>query len=387
MDNYDIKNVADKISEAISQEYSELEKLNVMVLGKTGVGKSTLINNMFNEKMAETGIGKPITKKMRKIEKKDFPLAIYDTPGLELGGENSMRELISEITSEINKGLKSADIKEMIHCIWYCVATPSHRFEQAEIDFLRNFLGETSKYNVPVILVLTQSYSKNDARELKLQIEKENLPLVNIIPVLAEDYKIDNDFIIKSYGLNSLAELMYEVIPEEVKRTFITVQKANLELKKQKAKAAVKKAATAAAAIGAVPIPFSDATILVPEQIAMLARITTIFGISLEKATIVAILSSTIGTSATTVLGRSVVSNILKFIPGAGSIAGGAISAATAATMTAALGEAYIVIMTMLVRGDINIEDLKSFEGKELIKNIFKKKLKNRKDEDGEEIE
>ena len=275
----------------------------------------------------------------------------------------------------------------MIHCIWYCVATPSHRFEQAEIDFLRNFLGETSKYNVPVILVLTQSYSKNDARELKLQIEKENLPLVNIISVLAEDYKIDNDFIIKSYGLNSLAELMYEVIPEEVKRTFITVQKANLELKKQKAKAAVKKAATAAAAIGAVPIPFSDATILVPEQIAMLARITTIFGIPLEKATIVAILSSTIGTSATTVLGRSVVSNILKFIPGAGSIAGGAISAATAATMTAALGEAYIVIMTMLVSGDINIEDLKSFEGKELIKNIFKKKLKNRKDEDEEEIE
>lgn len=387
MDNYDIKNVADKISEAISQEYSELEKLNVMVLGKTGVGKSTLINNMFNEKMAETGIGKPITKKMRKIEKRNFPLAIYDTPGLELGGENSMKELIAEITSEIERGLKSEDINEMIHCIWYCVATPSHRFEQAEIDFLRNFLGETSKFNVPVILVLTQSYSKNDARELMIQIEKENLPLVNIVPVLAEEYKIDNEFIIKSYGLNALAELMYEVIPEEVKRTFITVQKASLELKKQKAKSAVKKAATAAAAIGAAPIPFSDATILVPEQIAMLARITTIFGIPLEKATIVAILSSTIGTSATTVLGRSVVSNILKFIPGAGSIAGGAISAATAATMTAALGEAYIVIMTMLVRGDINIEDLKSFEGKELIKNIFKKKLKNRKDEDGEEIE
>ena len=387
MDNYNIKDVADKISEAIQQEYRELKKLNVMVLGKTGVGKSTLINNMFNEKMAETGVGKPITTKMRKIEKKDFPLAIYDTPGLELGGENSMKELISEVTSEIDRGVKSGDIKEMIHCIWYCVATPSHRFEQAEIDFLKKFLDETSKFNVPVILVLTQSYSKKDAKELKTQIEKENLPIINIVPVLAEDYEIDEDYVVKSYGLNALSELMYEAIPEEVKKTFVTVQKANLDLKKSKAKAAVKRSATADAAIGAAPIPFSDATVLVPQQIAMLARITTIFGIPLEKATIAAILGSTIGTSATTVLGRSVVANILKFFPGAGSIAGGVISAGTAAAMTAALGESYIVIMMMISRGDINLDELKTKEGRDLIKKIFKEKLKIKRNKDGEEVE
>lgn len=386
MDNYNIKDVADKISEAIQQEYRELKKFNVMVLGKTGVGKSTLINNMFNEKMAETGVGKPITTKMRKIEKKDFPLAIYDTPGLELGGENSMKELISEVTSEIDRGVKSGDIKEMIHCIWYCVATPSHRFEQAEIEFLKKFLDETSKFNVPVILVLTQSYSKKDAKELKTQIEKENLPIINIVPVLAEDYEIDEDYVVKSYGLNALSELMYEAIPEEVKKTFVTVQKANLDLKKSKAKAAVKRSATAAAAIGAAPIPFSDATVLVPQQIAMLARITTIFGIPLEKATIAAILGSTIGTSATTVLGRSVVANILKFFPGAGSIAGGVISAGTAAAMTAALGESYIVIMMMISRGDINLDELKTKEGRDLINKIFKEKLKIKRNKDGEEV-
>ena len=41
--------------------------------------------------MAETGVGKPVTDKIRKYEKPDFPLAIYDTPGLELGGRKCDR--------------------------------------------------------------------------------------------------------------------------------------------------------------------------------------------------------------------------------------------------------------------------------------------------------
>ena len=46
---------------------------------------------MFSQKMAETGVGKPVTDKIRKYEKPDFPLAIYDTPGLELGGRKCDR--------------------------------------------------------------------------------------------------------------------------------------------------------------------------------------------------------------------------------------------------------------------------------------------------------
>lgn len=387
MSQYDTKEVADKILDAIKKEYSNLSKLNVMVLGKTGVGKSTLINNMFNEKMAETGIGKPITTKMRKIEKKDFPLAIYDTPGLELGGDNSMKILIEEVMAEIDRGVKSGDINQMIHCIWYCVATPSHRFEDAEIEFLKKFLDETSKYNVPVILVLTQSYSKNDAKILKSQIEKENLNLINILPILAEDYVIDEDYTVKSFGLESLSELMYSVIPEEVKKTFVSVQKASIDLKKSKAQKIVQAAALTAAGIGAAPIPFSDAVVLVPEQISMLAAITAVFGISMEKSSIVAILGSTIGTSATTILGKSIVSNVIKFIPGAGSIIGGAISATTAAALTAALGEAYIVIMVMISKGDLNVDDLRTSKGKEIIKDIFSKKLKLKRDKNGESVE
>ena len=51
---------------ALKQE-KELEKLNIIVLGKTGVGKSTLINHIFRDFFAETGVGRPVTKLIQKI--------------------------------------------------------------------------------------------------------------------------------------------------------------------------------------------------------------------------------------------------------------------------------------------------------------------------------
>ncbi len=53
-----------------------------------------------------------------------------------------------------------------------------------------------------------------------------------------------------------------------------------------------------------------------------------------------------IGSSALTLAGRSLVSAALKLVPGTGSIAGGAIAATTATTLTKALGAAYISILT-----------------------------------------
>lgn len=387
MDNFNPGEVAQKIMDAVQKEYKDLTKLNVMILGKTGVGKSTLINNMFNEKMAETGVGKPVTMQIRKIEKPDFPLAIYDTPGLELGGDNAVDKLLAEVIGEIQKGIKSGDVSQAIHCIWYCVSTTSHRFETAEIDFLKKFLDETAYYNVPVIIVLTQSYSKKDAQALKAEIEKENLSIVNVVPVLAEDYDIDEDYTAKAYGLDRLSEIMNNVIPDAVRKTFVAVQCANLDLKKGRAHTIVASAAAAAAATGAAPIPFADAALLIPEQIAMLAGITAVFGIPVEKGTLIAIVTGTIGAPGATVLGRTVVSGLLKLIPGAGSAAGGAISAATAAALTAALGETYIIILVRVSKGEMKLADLGTAAGKEEITKIFTEQLKINRNKNGAPVE
>lgn len=383
METYNPQDMAEKIMEELTKARKKLTHLNIMVLGKTGVGKSTLINNTFSETLAETGIGKPVTHQIRKYEKEEFPLSIYDTPGLELGGENALDELLKEIVEVITDGIKTGDISKAIHCIWYCVSTTSHRFEEAEKQFINKFLDETNKYNIPVILVLTQSYSKKDAKELKSEIEKENLAIAQIVPVLAEDYEIDEEYTAKAFGLEKLTEVTNNIIPEAVRNTLVAVQKANIQLKKMKAQAIIATSTTAAVATCAVPIPLSDAAMLVPEQIAMLVGITAVFGLPIEKATICSLISATIGTTGTTIAGKSIVSGLLKLIPGVGSLASLAISGSTAASLTAALGEAYTGIMILISNGEMSVSDLNSDDGKKQIAALFKEKLSLKRDTNG----
>ena len=383
---YDAKAVAEMIMDTIQKEHKELKSFNIMVLGKTGVGKSTLINKLFSEKMTDTGYGKPVTHEIRQHKKDGFPLTIYDTPGLELGGENSADSLIEQVTKIIHEGVVSGEVGNAIHCILYCVSVPSNRFEGTEKQILAHFLDATSEYNVPVIIVLTQAYAKKQTQEMKKQIEQENMKAVGVIPVLAEDYEFDDDQIVKAHGMDKLAALMDSVIPEAVQKTFVSIQCANLELKQKRARAITTAAAVAAAATGATPIPFSDAALLIPEQVTMLASITTAFGLPVEKRTLIAIVSATIGTAGTTVLGKTIVSGLLKFIPGIGSVAGGAISAAAAASLTAALGEAYIALLTSICKGELLMSDISGENGKRTIAELFQRQLKLKRNSNGEVV-
>lgn len=97
--------IAKKCMDAINEKLKNLKKLNIIVVGKSGVGKSTLINSLFRDKIAETGLGRPITTEIRKIEKKDYPMAIYDTPGFELS-EGQQAKVKEEIIELIHKGLQ-----------------------------------------------------------------------------------------------------------------------------------------------------------------------------------------------------------------------------------------------------------------------------------------
>jgi len=73
--------------EAFKDAENDVGQCNVLVIGKTGVGKSTLINSVFRQRLAETGVGRPVTHGIRQYTKPNCPIAVYDTPGLELNAE------------------------------------------------------------------------------------------------------------------------------------------------------------------------------------------------------------------------------------------------------------------------------------------------------------
>ncbi len=370
----DIEKIAQEAIDLIANKINNLNTLNVIVAGKTGVGKSTLINSVFKEKLAETGMGKPVTDHMRKLTKKGVPLAIYDTRGFELGKE-VQAEVKKEVIDTISLGLATKDINKTIHCIWYCINTASNRVEPEEIEWLKQLSKDNQITQVPIIIVLTQSFSKKKANELRKMLLDENLDVVQVIPVLAEDYEIDDDYVAKAYGLDVLIKVMGEALPEELMDTLQHVQIASLEEKKRRAQSTVVAATAAAIGEGAAPIPFSDCALLIPTQLGMIASITVIFGFDVNKSIITALISSTIGAGGATVLGKTIVSNLLKLIPGAGTIAGSAISASTAGVITAALGEAYIGVMELVFKGEMKITDLGTSKGKKKMSELFKEQL------------
>ena len=370
----EIDKIAQETVDVIAEKIKNLKTLNIIVAGKTGVGKSTLINAVFRDKLAETGMGKPVTDHMRKISKKGIPLAIYDTRGFELGKE-VQQQVKREVVETISQGLANHDINKAIHCIWYCINTASNRVEPEEIEWLRGLSKENQITQVPIIVVLTQSFSKKNADSMRKMILNENLDVVQVIPVLAEDYEIDDEYVAKSYGLDVLINVMGEALPDELMDTLQNVQVANLAEKKKRAQAVIASATAAAVGEGAAPIPFSDCALLIPTQIGMIASITVIFRFDVNKSILVAFLSSTLCAGGATLLGKTVVSNLAKFIPGVGTVDGGAISAATAGMLTAALGETYIGIMTLVFNGEMSIADLGTKRGKDQITTLFKQEL------------
>ena len=306
-----------------------------------------------------------------------MPLAIYDTPGLELQGDHSTENLLEEVSELINEGIRHNDVNQAIHCIWYCINTTSSRIEPTEMDFLRKLGENTKRCNVPVILVLTQAFSKKKTEEMVMVIRKANLPVRAVVPVLAQDYEISEDFPkIPAFGIDKLVEVMNKLLPDTVRDTFVALQIVSIDLKRARARAVVTGAAGAAALTGAAPIPFSDAAILVPTQVSMLAGITAVFGLPLGKSALTSIVTATIGTAGTTVLGKTVVANLVKMIPGAGTIVGAVISGTTAATLTGALGEAYIAILTRVASGDMSFAELTSSEGMKELRREFEKQLR-----------
>lgn len=371
MKKYDL---AKDMFEKTKENIKNMEPFNIIVAGKTGVGKSTLINSIFREKLAETGIGKPITKHLRKISKEGIPINIYDTKGFELE-RKVQRDVQDQIIKEIQKCFKK-DKKEHIHIMWYCINANSNRIEDVEIEMINEF----SKY-IPVIVVLTQSMG-DQAVEFKSYIDNMNLNIQGIQNILAEKFVINADMQIPASGLKELVTKTYDIIPEDIKNSFINAQQVDIEKKAKTARNWAMGYITTSFGVGFTPIPFSDAALLVPNQVAMLAHITSIFGISFDKAMITSIIASIGGTGGATFLGRYVVSNLLKFIPAVGTVAGGIISGSTASIITTALAMAYIEVLVIISKSEIKGETLSSTRVEQLMKEKFKIKLKNRKNKE-----
>ena len=149
----------------------ELEKMNFMVIGTSGVGKSTLINVLLGEYLAVEGQGKRTTLEIKKYESKLVPfISFTDSMGTEIGEGHTLIDVSEETLEKITEKLNSNDPNEHIHCILYC--TTSNRFFEGELEVILKLREKYDGKKLPIIIVYTRAVKDKEVESVKNTINE-----------------------------------------------------------------------------------------------------------------------------------------------------------------------------------------------------------------------
>ena len=149
------------------------ESTNVLIIGKSGVGKSSLVNYLFGKELQPVGVGAPVTKMQIKEftykYDKHFEMHIYDTWGLEPSTQKA--ELWKKkIFDEIARHDKES-ISEWFNTIIFCLNAKSSRIEDFELDIMEQLLRE--KNHLTIALTHCRSKEDPDGIVLRKSIREE----------------------------------------------------------------------------------------------------------------------------------------------------------------------------------------------------------------------
>ena len=231
---YSIKKKLEKDLNKICQNITKTKHLNIVLLGREGVGKSTLLNTVLKlegEKMAKTGVGDSVTLEIKKYTNPESNLSflrLYDTQGIGIKEENKAEKIFSDIKKLIEQQIikKDSNPDDLIHCLWFCF---NERFGDLEIEILKQLSETYSDKTLPTIIVHTKTFSQSLAKKsIKEIMSKYKISKENICQVLAqdedeneesdvnEDEAENNEPKKKSFGINELMQKTINKIEDAV---------------------------------------------------------------------------------------------------------------------------------------------------------------------------
>lgn len=343
-----------KIEDELARQKAELLKPNIVVVGGTGVGKSSLVNRFFGIEVASADAGRPVTKGMDRYEQDDIPVVIYDTEGYEITSSSDEGNNFDENIKPKIENMNSKELKEQIHLVWYCISITNHRVTSYDLQNIEYFLSNGMKTSVVFTKCDCDEELLNgngkEASEFK-KIIQDKFPNIEFFETsINKDLTLDLDKI-NDWSSESLSD-------DRLKASFISAQKVSIEMKKQEARKYVNSISytnsilaglSAAASIS----KFSDSLIINNQQIKMCIKISTIFGFDSFGAKTQSVIESKL----MAISGKKIASNLIKLLneiaivseknkeyPFISKIITGVINASIAGVMTYALGIALIEV-------------------------------------------
>ena len=348
---------------------------NIIVIGNSGVGKSTLINACLEENVAPAEYGiKGTTDKLKIYTSSKIPFRLVDTVGFE---PNSLKlpfvksKGVRAVEDWVKENSETGNVDFKINVIWFCIDGTSGKLFQ---DTLNNFEAATRIWkSIPIIIVVTKSYSEPDKiKNLKMINEalsnnkKLRERVKAVIPVVAEQFIIseETNAFAPISGIVELINKTNELIPDSRAVANKDFDDFILSKLRSQANGTVSLATIGAGVVAAVPIPIPDAGILTAIETFEINSISKIYGINEDENSKMfikqIITAGTVGAFAKTIL------TALKATPL--NIGATVLNVIVATTITATLGQVSIVAFEQIYKGEKSIDDIDWI--KKLLENV-----------------
>lgn len=348
-----------------------MERGNVLVIGNSGVGKSTLINSVLGDEKAKTGYGSSgTTDKLEIYESEEVAFRIIDTVGFEPSLVKGWKA-INAVKKWSKESAKNGKEDSEINVIWFCVeGTSSKLFPKTIKDLSKaTAMWET----VPIVVVITKSYSVPERTQNIEMVsnafakqKRYSKNLKHIVPVVASTYTLNDTAFAAPEGITELIDVTNELMPEGIKAGAHDIYNFKLKRKKGLAQSIVALSTTAAVTVAAVPISLADALILSPIEVAQINGLAQLYEINKDEDS-KQFLNSIVEVGTVSTAAKAAIS-ALKAVPGI-NIAASVLNAIIAGAIVAAIGEGCIYAFEKVYTGEKSIEDI------DWVKKVMESKL------------
>jgi GTPase Era involved in 16S rRNA processing len=247
-------------------------KPNILVCGKTGVGKTSLIQAVTHRGVvpdSAIGYGKATTVGFDVYETE---IANFiDSEGMNPGSQ-SVDDYADFILDEMFDRLESDDAEKVIHNIWYCIDGSGARIQDTDAKLIKTFSDK-------VLLVVTKcELMRKEQTEAMMNTLLDLIDRDRIVMVSAENKTGLTQLIKKAQEMASegmeAAEEELDAFRERWDDYYSNMRETWIANVSDEADSYINWAAGRAAAIALVPLPLADVAPLIANEVYMIYKLS-----------------------------------------------------------------------------------------------------------------